>query len=46
MIQKRETKEDLVKQKRLLEVFSKHIKSDFNQFSSFSKKYRIDAILL
>lgn len=42
MIQKRETKEDLVKQKRLLEVFSKHIKSDFNQFNSFSKKYRID----
>ncbi len=42
MIKKRETKQDLVKQTRLFEVFSKHIKSSFNQFSSFSSKYRID----
>ena len=45
MIQKRETKEDLNKQRRLLEVFSKLCGFDFNQFSSFSKKYRIDGYL-
>jgi len=42
MIQKRETKIDLKKQTRLLEVFSNHLNVEFNQFSSFSKKYRID----
>tara|TARA_R110002074_G_scaffold299362_4_gene470878 strand:+ start:221 stop:667 length:447 start_codon:yes stop_codon:yes gene_type:complete len=42
MIQKRETKDDLIKQTRLLEVFSKQLNLQFNQFSSFSKKYRID----
>jgi len=42
MIHKRETKTDLIKQKRLFEVFSKHLSSSYNQFSSSSKKYRID----
>ena len=42
MITKRETKEDTDKQKRLFEVFSKKFNLKFNQFSSFSKKYRID----
>ena len=45
MIQKRETKEDLKKQRRLLEVFSNLCEVDFNQFPSFSKKYRIDGYL-
>jgi len=42
MIQKRETNQDLVKQKRLFEVFSKRMNFHYSQFSSFSKKYRID----
>ena len=42
MIKIRETKEDLIKQTRLFEVFSRHLNLSFNQFSSFSKKYRID----
>ena len=42
MARKRETKQDLIKQKRLFEVFSKHMGLKFNQFSSFSGKYRID----
>ena len=42
MIQKRETKQDLKKQQRLFEVFSKRMNLSYNQFSSFSKKYRID----
>ena len=45
MVQKRETEEDLKKQKRLLDVFSKKLNTNYNQFSSFSKKYRIDAYL-
>ena len=39
---KRETPEDLLKQKRLLQVFSEKMDLEFNQFPSFSKKYRID----
>ena len=42
MIRIRETEEDLRKQKRLFEVFSKQKKLYYSQFSSFSKKYRID----
>jgi hypothetical protein len=42
MVTRRETKEDTDKQKRLFEVFSKKFNLKFNQFSSFSKKYRID----
>ncbi len=42
MIQKRETDEDLIKQERLFKVFSKQMNFGYNQFSSFSKKYRID----
>ena len=42
MIHKRETIRDLVKQKRLFEVFSKYMNLGYIQFPSFSKKYRID----
>lgn len=42
MIRFRETQEDLLRQKRLFEVFSKRLNVKYKQFSSHSKKYRID----
>ena len=42
MVRFRETTEDLIRQKRLFEVFSKRLNVNYKQFSSYSKKYRID----
>lgn len=42
MVRFRETTEDLIRQKRLFEVFSNSLNVNYKQFSSYSKKYRID----
>ena len=45
MIRKRENDQDKQNQKVLFDRFSRHLEMTYGQFSSFSKKYRIDGFV-